>query len=530
MVPVHHLDAFGINRDLPPEKLQPETFNDGQNARFANGAVSKMPGYSSAFSTPLHAPHFLLPVRTPTSDLWLYAGLAKVSAFSAGTHADITRAAGGDYAASVTARWTGGVLGGLGVINNISDIPQVWNPPGLGQQLVDLPNWPSTLRARALRPFGNFLVALDVIKSGVRFAHTVKWSHPADPGTVPSTWDEADATKLAGEVPLSHTSGGCVDCLPLGNVNVIYKQDSTYIMQFLPGSVEVFAFPSVSSVSGVISVNCAVEVPDTSGSGRPRGHFVGTGEDLVLFDGNQMVSLVDRRVKQWLSRTLSAANADRCFCVNDYTLGESYFVFPDSDGIDANTAISWNWKSGAIGDRRFPDGVAHGDVGPFDKIVASDVWDNQNVVWDSAEGVWDAGDKRSGYKTLLAQPDPALVLLLNDGNSQNGKGFAFQVQRTGLTLTGEDRGKSPAADFGRKYMMTGAWFQGKGKINVFLGAQDRPEGSVKWKGPKQLDISKDRRVNLVVSGVLLAIRLEYEGPDAVSITSYGPDIVPLGVF
>ena len=53
----------------------------------------------------------------------------------------------------------------------------------------------------------------------------VFWSQPAEPDALPSTFDATDDTADAGWVDLADTAGDVVDCLPLGDVNIIYKED-----------------------------------------------------------------------------------------------------------------------------------------------------------------------------------------------------------------------------------------------------------------------------------------------------------------
>ena len=50
----------------------------------------------------------------------------------------------------------------------------------------------SELESRYCSPVQNYLIALDLTKSGTRYPHMVKWSAAADPGTVPASWDETD--------------------------------------------------------------------------------------------------------------------------------------------------------------------------------------------------------------------------------------------------------------------------------------------------------------------------------------------------
>jgi hypothetical protein len=74
--------------------------------------------------------------------------------------------------------------------------------PG-GLAFANIPAWNANWRAAALRSYKSFLIALNVTKAGVNFPSLVKWSDVAPNNVAPTTWDETDTTKLAGENPLS---------------------------------------------------------------------------------------------------------------------------------------------------------------------------------------------------------------------------------------------------------------------------------------------------------------------------------------
>ena len=155
----------------------------------------KFTGHSPVFDLPSVAPYWAMAVPIQSEVFWLYMGLAKgYTVQQSGTHSDITRAAG-DYTGAATDKWNGGVLGGIPVITNGVDAPQSWSPVSASQQLIDLPNWPANTSCRIIRPFKNFLVAFNITLSSTVSPYKIKWSNPADPGSVPSSWDHPDATK-----------------------------------------------------------------------------------------------------------------------------------------------------------------------------------------------------------------------------------------------------------------------------------------------------------------------------------------------
>jgi len=273
-IPIHNVGVGGINRDIPPHLLPPEIWSDGQNVRFQDGKVLKFDGHAAVFDPPTVAPYWVLGVPTATSHFILYAGLDDVYVWNGGTHTKITRGSG-VYTGAAADDWNGGLLGGIAIINNGIDKPQAWNPISASQLLVDLPNWQATDLAKIVKPFKNFLVALNLTVSGSAFPHRIKTSHPADPGTIPSSWDETDTAKDVVETELSDAQAGIIqDGETLRDIFVIYKDASTWGMQFIGGRF-IFRFFKIFDSTGILTQRCVV--PLVNGS----FHFVAAGANVI---------------------------------------------------------------------------------------------------------------------------------------------------------------------------------------------------------------------------------------------------------
>ena len=76
------------------------------------------------------------------------------------------------------------------------------------------------------------------------FTNMVKWSHQADPGTVPASWDETDPALDAGEKTLSDSPGDNITGMQLGEDFIVYKYETCHVMRYslrLDGFVSVRA-------------------------------------------------------------------------------------------------------------------------------------------------------------------------------------------------------------------------------------------------------------------------------------------------
>ena len=179
------------------------------------------------------------------------------------------------------------MLNGIAFLNNPNDVPQAWTPSA-SNNFDALSNWDANHTCRALRPYKNFLIALDVTKTATRYPHLVMWSDAADPGLVPGSWVPS-ATNRAGEYPLSETDDFVVDGLSLRDTFVVYKQESCWGMQLIGGD-NVFRFYRMFDNVGVLGAHCAIEFK--------RGqHAVFAPDDIVIHDGVTARSIVDNRVK-----------------------------------------------------------------------------------------------------------------------------------------------------------------------------------------------------------------------------------------
>ena len=210
IVTIPAVGGQGLIRDQLPQELDQSAWSDAQNIRFAEGSAWRFLGDTQVLDAPAVTPYWIGAYNTTATRYIVHAGLAAVYVDDGSTRTDITGTA---PTGGVDDRWTGGTLNGVLILNNGVDKPQYWGG-NVANNLATLTNWDANHLCAVMRPYRNYLVALDVTKSGTRYPHMVKWSSPAEPGTVPASWDEADPATDAGEVDLAETSDLMVDCLP----------------------------------------------------------------------------------------------------------------------------------------------------------------------------------------------------------------------------------------------------------------------------------------------------------------------------
>ena len=512
--------AVGIIKDVQPAELPAQAWSDGRNIRFADGAVHScldtsvmFAGTTEQFTSALPAPVTAVGLAS-----WVLGSATKLYCLIQETLTDITRVSG-QYNGTSTTRWSGATLGGVSVLNNPNDLPQVWGAPSALTKMIDLPNWPSTYRAQAIRSYKQYLVALDIQKDANRYPTLVKWSHPADPGAVPSSWDETDPTKDAGEYPLSETPGYVMDCCTLRDTNIVYKTDSVWGMQYVGGTY-IFRFYKIFGDFGVPNRDCVVE--HVAGT-----HFVFTGTDLIVHDGQNAKSVATHKVKSML-KSFSVNQLRTSFVVSNPNTKEVMCCFrlANDNLFAADTAIVYNWADDTISIRdlnnlRF---AACGRIDP--PLTGVITWDTVTGTWESYTGDWGEA---------FSVPAIMRILGLGDHNVQQLDTVPVSSVRSWLekTYLGVPMRANQAPDLSAQKFVRRIWPRFTGRtgdvVTITLGAANSVSESIQWKDPQQYIIGTSKHLDCTLTGKTFAIRMETVNASQWSFHGMDADVIIRGV-
>lgn len=411
-----------LNQDQPPHTLGVSVLSGGRNFNYAGTQLQKSLGYVAVYGSIGTTPRFALAGKFGLEPWLLVAGTDKIYSMSYAAWANETGSL--TLAATEKDGWSGDILHGLAVLTNGVNNPVFFD----GSTLATLTNWPpadtTTCLCRTLRSYKNFLVAGYVTEDGTAYPQVVRWSHGADPGAVPSSWDATDETKDAGRKALSETSGYVVDSLTLGDVQIIYKDDSTYIMQYIGGAF-IFRFTLLSSSSGIMNKNCAVDIGGA--------HIVLTQNDVVMVTQQTIKSIANNRVRRTLFGLFSITSKERCFVAHDYSRKEVHICFSDGNSTWANKDYVWNYSEDkwqlrdlpglswmlAMGQQEIGEtfdgstGTINSDSNPIDDVFSSL---NQFVGLDYSN---------------------SRLLALNSGNTENGTLMVSEVYHESYDFAAE---------------------------------------------------------------------------------------------
>lgn len=521
-VQLENLGSMGVIRDIPAHELPPEAISNGQNIRFREGKLEKFMGHSNVYGTPLQAPYWLLPWQVPQLNYWLYASPTDLFRVAGTTHSIITRSSG-VYNGTNEVIWTGGILGGVPIVNNDSgsDYPQQWDE-ALGL-MRDLDNWPVNTYCKILKPFGDFMVAADITESANRYSYLLRWSHPAEAGTVPTSWDVTDDTVKAGERPLSQTSGAIKDMLTLGKLNVIYKEDAVYGMQF-SGGQSVFNTWEMWGNKGILSTNCAKEFF--------RKHFVVGLGDVYVHNGQEPVSIIDLQNKTWLYNNISSTYVNRTHVVPNYRKNEMWICFPSQSSTgQCDMALIWNWKEMTWSVREL-DNVAYTSFGIISETEqeGSRIIDNISELIEDMDWLIDGRNYNpADTKLLMANPIDTLLQLADSTQQFNGTDMIVYAERESLPLAGQDRQGNPKLDPHTKkfYRRFYPKMKSTGPVTIRIGGQDNLNDSVTWKS-FTFDPRTQTYIDPNLNTTYLSWRVESSSNISWELTGFGIDMDIIG--
>lgn len=513
VIRVAKVGEFGINKDLSQHELPPNVWTDANNIRFMDGSASQALGYKELYPSAAVVPFHVLPLDVGGVRTWLYAGANKLYSVSDGAvHTNLTRqTASVDVNYSATRNsWTSCLLGGIPILNNGVDVPQQWLLTGKASALSA---WPATFTCKVLRAYKNSLIALGITKAGVNYPYMVKWSHPADPGTVPVTWDIADATKDAGETDLSEGYDKIVDGLTLRDSFMIYKESSIWRMDYTGGAF-VYRFSKVLGASGALSRNCIAEI-----DGR---HFVLSSSDCILHDGQSSQSVLDKQTRRDLFRKIDAANSDKCFVFVNRLYNEVFVCYPSLGSTVCDKALVWNYSDKTVSFRDLP-GINHADSGAVD--------DSSSATFDTDAGSFDADttvfDSNSSSLTrtlsVMAGNTPKLYLL-DSGATFDGVAPVAYLERAGLSFGAPEAFKLVSGMRPRIYGPIGS------TVNVSVGSSFDPYGAITYAAPMAYTIGSSTRLDCLVSGRFLAVKFETGTAAMWRLDSYDLDVAEAGAF
>ena len=501
MYRVPQAGKVGLNKDLSSHELPPQAWTDASNVRFLDGMAYQFLGHGEVYTGAPIIPYHAMQANVGADRHWMYAGASKIytvtSASGSVVHTNLTRQSTGvdvDMAGSPNL-WTSTSLSGIPIFNpgNTSIQPQAWDL-NTANRCTNLANWPSNFYCKALRAYKNQLVALNLTIGGVNRPYGLRASHPADPGTVPVSWDETDPTMDVVDVDLAEGGDPIVDGGQLGGTFMVYKRGSCWRMDYAGGAF-IQQFTKVLGTSGAMNANCWAEIDGW--------HAVLTGFDVIRHDGQQAVSILDKQMRRTLFRMIDATNYTRAFVFKNPFLNEVFICFPQAGSTVPDMALVWNYRDGTTTFREMPD-VHHAAYGPVE-FGLSQPWSGDGATWESDTTTWNGAEfTPDSARVLMASNDQKLFLLDSSTYFDTTAPTAY-LERRGLSLGMPDRMKLIKAVRPRIYGPVGS------TITVSLGGSDDPYEDPTYCTTNTYTIGSTVSCDCLMTARYLAVKFENEG-------------------
>jgi hypothetical protein len=521
----------GLILDLPPHMLAADVWSGAKNVRFQNNLAERIKGHSKLLDTSVPPIGFACAPYLGVN-YYVYMGAAKAYAWDGDTNTNITRQDLGsddDYSATVLGGWNGCLHGGILIANNGIDPPQSW-VPSLSNDFQNLANWPANTTAKVIRGFKSFLVALDVTKSGTRYPYMVKTSHPSDPGAVPSSWDHTDVTKLAIEHNLGESYDEIVDCLTLQDINIIYRRNSTWGMQYV-GLPTVFRFWRILEKHGMFSRNCAVNFLSSY-------HAVLTEDDFIVHNGTPTVeSKIEGRIRKALFNEIDSTNWPLTFLAHQRSLKEIWVCFPSAGSSYCDRAYVWNYALDRWSSRDLPQVVFMDNAYLVQADEIIDIWNT------GPDDTWNAGPDERWNEAMKFPVRQELIgvsyanskiFRFDDTNQFETVNFESSLQRIGLPI-------QEIKPDGNVTLNTGTWKILRGirprfradpgaSFTIRIGAQDTINAPVRWEHVTTFDPEIEFEVPCIISGRLFSLEISLNTDHAWELVGIDVDVDYTGEY
>lgn len=480
----------GVNKDLPAAMIADELFTDLVNAEPFGIGVKGSDGIGEVLGTPLFPPRHLDYFSKQGNGYWVYAGDGGCGTTVNGiAHFDISPTLGVTpvFPAGV---WTSCQLAMNIIFNNAVDNPWYYNGGGI---MTPLPGWFANTQAKAVRSFKNHLIALNLTETGVQNENKLAWSdRNAGPLAVPTTWAAA-TTNQAGSAELVDTVGALEDGIQIRDQFLVFKDHSTYICDYIAGNF-VFRFRKFLTTSGILHTNCAAEYLGNA--------VVLTDGDVVLTNGQQVESLVDKKMKNWLFSQIDATNFDKCFVVSSISRNQVWICIPEAGETEATLALVWDANDNRFGIRELSPKAAYIARGLKSELEStSQDWNTDTDTWDSDTTIWNT--------TVFSPTDDTLVQCdrvntkfyeVGKGNTYAGSNIATRIEKRALDLDFPDNIKLVRQLTPRIVGDVGV------VVQIQIGYANDDSDVVTWKPAIAYTIGQTQRLNVLAQGKYIAVK------------------------
>lgn len=447
--------------DIDPSEIADTFLTLARNVNTRKGFPSRIGGRRIAYPVASgHAPndpYHLLNLSLNSFNWWMLFGTNSIYGVEGANSYDITYP--GMQSIVNPYEWSATLLNGIPVFSNGKDVLLYWNGSGASTAAA-VTGFPVATSVKFVVAFRFHLFGLDVDGPGGHFDNQIMWSGATLPGALPVDWVPSLSNE-AGNAILADTKGRCITGVPLNSQLMVYKNDAVYPVEYAgqqPNNI--FTVRPANRSLGALGPHTVVDLGDK--------HLVVGNSDVVLFDGVNVKSIADNRVKFYLSNSIDETYAQNSFVVRDLNKRETWVCIPESGSQFCTVAHVWDERRDTWVIRDLSN-VRHAVVGFVTDTTPSTTWNSDSAAWDTDLSAWNEGSVGSITKVTVSQQDTLYVEDTNDSIS-----VTATIAKYDLAFDDDAQSK----------IINGVWIRGTGlgaaAIEFRLGSRADTNASITW--------------------------------------------------
>ena len=509
IVNIRDIGAVGVITDIAPWDLPPAALSDGMNFRASSGKIQTVGGLhdvsNGGFGDLIG--HIAQSTDLDKNSLWLLLGANTIKAFDGNRADSIDGNLTFPKELINPELWSTCQIGAMVFMNHPEWFPIYWEDRDAALEQAKMLQWSPTeswqdkgYTCRVIRAHKNFLFALGMTEDGQVFSDKVRWSHPAEPNGIPYTWatPDEDPSSIAGYVSLGR-GGAVVGAESLRDSFVIYSDEAINVLDYT-GDALGWRRRSVSSSAGLIGKEAMVEVKGM--------HYFISRDDILMFDGNQIQSLLHNKLRTRLSQSINNDARDKSWAAHHQTYNEIWFAVPEGDSEYPNVAYVFNYRDGTWALRDLERPMRHGHFGNQATKFDERTWDDFDQDWDVPRASWHlAGD--APFSGVIYGADEDRVQNLDPQDPDSAP--VSYVKRTDMPVGGMEG----VTTITRVYPL----IEGTSTVQLRVGSQQMPGAPVRW-ASDYIDFTPgvDRKIDIRTTGELHAYEVRMKGEGFFNLT------------
>jgi len=270
--------------------------------------------------------------------------------------------------------------------------------------------------------------------------------------------------------------------------------------------------------SGVLSRNCIAEV---------RGNLLAlTDGDVVIFDGQEVRSLLQDRMKRWLFAQIDTTNFRNAYVLANPAQSEVWVCFPETGATYPNLALVWDTNTDSWGVRPLTPEAAHIGRGIIPDTNVDPTWDGDAQSWDLDGSRWNQSTFNPTNDGLVgADLDGAELLELDAGLLHaDGTDVEGAIGKDSMSLS----------DAGTRKLITALWPAVEAAqplaLTVRVGVQDRFSDPIAWLPAQTFNPATDEKVDVLASGRYISVHFSSRSATRWRLSGFALQLAPAGEY